>query len=158
MKAVWLTVNRNCNFRCLWCYAEGTTYAQESNMTWETGRKLVGISMELGIRDFILLGGEPTYWPQLNKMCDYLTKHEANATVVTNGWRYANLKQARIVRDTGAKVSLSVKAGNPDQYYQLTKVNAYGKVIRAINNFAKLDSPVSVSITASALVTRPSAQ
>lgn len=152
IKAVWLTVNRRCNFRCLWCYAEGTAYSKDSDMTRETALRLINIGLDVGVKDFILLGGEPTFWPHLNDTCKYLVEHEAEATIVTNGWHYANLDLARKARDTGAKISISLKAGSPDQYRQLTKVNAYAKAIQAISNFAQLGSPASISITANAMV------
>lgn len=149
VKAAWLTVNRKCNFRCLWCYAEGTTKIPDMRLT--TALRLINISLDVGIKDFVLLGGEPTYWPQLNALCDYINRHEAEATIVTNGYKYEDFDLAKKAHETGAKINISIKAGNPNQYKCLTKVNAYAKVMQAIDNFAKIN-PVSVSITASALV------
>ena len=62
------------------------------------------------------------------------------------------MKLAKEVKDTGANVSISLKAGNPDQYKKLTKVDGFSKTLQAISNFAELGDPASVSITTSALV------
>ena len=151
-KAAWLTVNRRCNFKCLWCYAEGTNHSADSDMRFSTALRLINISLDVGIKDFIILGGEPTFWPHLYGTCDYLAKKEAEATIVTNGWKFADLKMAKKAKETGAKINISVKAGNPNQYQQVTKVNAYARTLQAISNFAKLDYPASVSLVASAVV------
>ncbi len=152
VSGIWLTVNRRCNFRCLWCYAEGTKYPQDSDMTWPTALKLMDIGLDIGVKDFILLRRAPTYWPQLNDACLYLAEHEAKAIIVTNGCHYADIDLARKASDTGAEINISIKAGNPAQYKQLTKVNGYARAIKALGNFAQLGNRASVSITASALV------
>ena len=149
---IWLTTNRRCNFRCLWCYAEGTEYSKDNNMSHETAQRLVNIGLGIGAKSFILLGGEPTLWPHLCSVCRYLTECEVEATIVTNGWRFADKDFAKEVKDTGVSVNISLKAGNPIQYRQLTKVSAYGKTLLAIRNLVELGIAPSVTITANALV------
>ncbi len=148
INAVWLTVNRACNFRCPWCYAKGTRYSPKDNMSLRTARRLIKIGQGIGTKNFILLGGEPTLWPHLNEVCRSL----GNATIITNGWRYADRARAEKDLSTGASISISLKAGNRGQYKQLTKVDAFDKVLLAVRNLVQLGQPPHVSITANALV------
>jgi len=133
VNGIWLTVNRKCNYRCLWCYAEGTKYDATSDMTWERAVRLITIGLGIGTKNLILLGGEPTLWPHLLKACRYIVDGDASATIVTNGWKYADMKLATEAKDAGVNVSISLKAGNSSQYKKLTKVDGFNKTLQAVN-------------------------
>jgi radical SAM protein with 4Fe4S-binding SPASM domain len=64
-KVSWFTVNRQCNFRCPWCYGEDTHYSSKDTMSLATAKELAQITAEVGVRYINIIGGEPTLWPHL---------------------------------------------------------------------------------------------
>lgn len=148
VKAVWLTVNRICQFRCLWCYAEDTRYSSADDMSLWTAQRLIEIAKGVGIKNFILLGGEPALWPHLHTICPMLEE----PTIVSNGLAYANKKRAAEDLATGANISISLKAGNAVQYKELAKADVFDKVMLAFRNLVDLGHAPNVGITISSLV------
>ena len=64
-KRCWLTLNRTCNLRCLWCYASSTNYKAEDILSYEDATKIIDICSDVGIKGIILMGGEPTLYSHL---------------------------------------------------------------------------------------------
>ena len=48
IKSVWLTLNRSCNLRCKWCYAQESEFKKELNMEYLCARDLINICIKLG--------------------------------------------------------------------------------------------------------------
>ena len=48
-KAGWLTINRACNIRCKWCYAQGTGFNKKDNVNQTSQRSYVYTDWELPI-------------------------------------------------------------------------------------------------------------
>ena len=68
----WLNVNQQCNMRCKWCYAEHTHYPSEREMSYTLAKEIVNICLELGVSEFVLIGGEPTLWSHLFDIIQYI--------------------------------------------------------------------------------------
>ena len=52
LKLMWFTVNRNCNFRCSWCYAASCEYYVDDEMTSKRLSLLVDeLIMHYGVDD-----------------------------------------------------------------------------------------------------------
>ena len=131
--AMWLTVNRECNFRCKWCYAEGTKLSPNDNMSLETAKDLIDLASDLGIKEIILIGGEPTYWKHLFDTIQYIHEKELISTLVTNGYLMSkNDFLAKIKLSNLRNISISLKAANREQHEELTGVDAFSSVLRGI--------------------------
>lgn len=143
-KTCHITVNRACNIRCSWCYANSTNFLFDDDMTEETYNKIVDICKESKIRKIILIGGEPTVY---NKIFDLLEKLAGfKVTVVTNGIALANYNLCKKYIEAGvSRFSVSIKAHNSDDYKKLTSYDGFNKVLKAINNLKKLGANFSVS-------------
>ena len=59
---VWLTLNRKCNNNCSWCYAQR---AEKEEMDFKKAKMCIGNLAALGIKNIVLIGGEPTIYPQI---------------------------------------------------------------------------------------------
>ena len=86
----WLTLNRVCNLRCPWCYAKETHYSPQNTMDFETAKKLIDLLAEAKVRKVILIGGEPTLYPDIFKVLDYCNEKNLKTTLATNGLIFAN--------------------------------------------------------------------
>ena len=128
-----LTANRVCNFRCPWCYAEGTKYLKSDDM--ELAKNLVDFSRELGVRSIALIGGEPTYYPQIFELIEYIDSMSIQTMLVSNGFRF---KDSCFVKEMdkfqNLMLTFSLKGATKDQYIQLTKVDAFSDTVQAIKN------------------------
>ena len=63
VRGCWITVNRSCNLRCKWCYAKSSEYDLDNSMDFTLFKKLVDIATDLKVKNFLLIGGEPTIHP-----------------------------------------------------------------------------------------------
>jgi len=136
----WITVNRQCNFRCLWCYAEGTDYKLGNDMKLDLAKNLTQMLREAGAKQVIIIGGEPTLWPHLvdyNKFC----KSIGIITIMpTNGLRFSDdsfFEQYSCCPNDS--IGISLKAGNAHQLKEITRCDKFQElkkgVCRVLQNF-----------------------
>ena len=117
----WLTVNRICNYRCPWCYAEGTKYRAEDSMTLELAEKLLHFMVKVGTGSVYFIGGEPTLWPHLMEANTLAKDLGMETTLVTHGARFKDDKFFHQVLDNPFDhIGLSIKAGNREQHKAIT--------------------------------------
>lgn len=129
----WLTVNRFCNFRCGWCYATGTEFKPEDNMPLQTAKDLINLMHDIGVKNVILIGGETLFWPHLFAVATYLKSLDMKCAVVTNGWLLGFKKfRDRVEKSDITSVSISLKAGNRQQYIDLTGFDGFDKVLEGL--------------------------
>jgi MoaA/NifB/PqqE/SkfB family radical SAM enzyme len=57
-----------CNLRCTGCYAGN--YDRHDDLPFEVVDRVVTEAEELGIRVFIIIGGEPLHWPHFLELCE----------------------------------------------------------------------------------------
>ena len=136
----WLTLNRVCNLRCPWCYAKDTCYSPNNIMNFETAKKLIDLLVEAKVRKVILIGGEPTLYPDIFKVLDYCNEKKLKTTLATNGVVFAdkNIVQ-RYKEHNVTKISMSIKAFNDDDYKRYTGLNDFSRILQAIKNLVDLD-------------------
>lgn len=56
-----IMVTQKCNFRCIYCYAEGAP-ERKNQLLMKEAKRLVGESLDLGVRILNMQGGEPFMW------------------------------------------------------------------------------------------------
>jgi radical SAM protein with 4Fe4S-binding SPASM domain len=143
----WLTVNRECNNRCQWCYAQGTNFSRH-NMNFQLAGQILSIMSELKIMDGIIIGGEPTLYKELLELVKLMSKLGMNSALVTNGILLSDLDFLKKLLDAGlTSVTISLKADNPENYRLLTGNRNFSKVLKALENVSKLGVRGGVSIT-----------
>jgi hypothetical protein len=135
---VWLNVNQACNLRCKWCYAEHTGYSPKQEMPLEMAKHLVELSLEIGVREFVLIGGEPTLWPHLFELLTFIKKCDTPVSVITNAIRFSDDDFWKQYQNNPAdSVGISVKAADRECFYHVTNSVLYDEsmigIKRAIN-------------------------
>lgn len=149
----WLNVNRACNLRCKWCYAEGTEYKPTDDMSLELAKKLVNFQAELGVQKVMLIGGEPTLWPHLFEIIELIAQKGMTSVLVTNGILLANEEYFKKLKASSiGSISFSIKSGNKEQHKEITGCEGFDEVMEAIRNTSKLDIPVNISVTINSLI------
>ncbi len=89
-RIAWLTVNRSCNFRCRWCYAKGTKFNRNNVANLDYAIRIALLIKELGIKELLIIGGEPTMWIHLLNFNKFCQENSIKTTIVTNAMRFGN--------------------------------------------------------------------
>lgn len=128
----WLTVNRKCNFRCKWCYAQGTNYTK-SEMSFESAKTFANMCRQIGIQNLLIIGGEPTLWRHLFKFNKFCISEGIQSALVTNGARFGidNFWE-RYLQYPNTKIGLSLKGSTPQQLFEVANVNNFETIEKGI--------------------------
>ncbi len=81
---VW-NVTRQCNLKCMHCYAHAKDIAFDNELSTEDGKKLIDDLAEFGVPVLLLSGGEPLARRDLPELADYAVKKGMRAVISTNG-------------------------------------------------------------------------
>ena len=76
--------SRICNFRCSYCYVEEKT-GYSGELTRTEIKDTIRQAKTLGARKIIILGGEPSIYPHLAEMLEFLHKEQLETEMFTNG-------------------------------------------------------------------------
>lgn len=145
-RAVWLTVNRNCNFRCKWCYAEDTGYSKKE-MSLELAKNLFTLCRNIGIEKFLLIGGEPTLWEHLIEFNKFCLTHRVETILVTNGARFGNDSfWNKYLEYPNSQIGLSLKAGNSEDLKSFTGFSDFELLSKGISRAVnQLNANISIT-------------
>jgi len=145
-KSAWITVNRSCNLRCKWCYAQGTNYDKESEMSLDFAKEIILLIKSLDIKNVVIIGGEPTLWPYLiefNKFCSSLG---IKTTLVTNAIKFSNdLFWESYKKSSNTKVGISIKAYDLSSFKKACGVSNLNSVKLGIKRATELFGKCGVS-------------
>lgn len=144
----WLTINRACNLRCVWCYAKMTGYNKDT-MNMETAARSIALMKDLGLKSVILIGGEPTVHPNFFEIIKMIREAEMEAYLVTNAIRLADKRFFKKMLDTGVtSITVSFKAANHEMFRRDTGVDMFNDQIQAVRNIVEAGVNHVVNITA----------
>lgn len=146
IKSVWLTLNRSCNLRCKWCYAQESEFKKELNMEYLCARDLINICIKLGIKNFILIGGELTIYESFFDVVRQIIEAGGRITVMTNGLALkSKLFCERIKQIAGDKCqfNISLKGMSDEEYGKNCGVQAFSDVLEGCGNSEKYGIRIS---------------
>lgn len=144
--STWLTVNRACNLACKWCYAQEIN--KKYNMNLDTAKKLIDISINSGVKNFKLIGGEPTIYPYFFEVIEYIIETKASITIVTNGIKLADDKFCIKLKELNypkLHLGISLKGSTDEDYLRDCGSKGYSKLLTGIKNCDKYGLSYSLS-------------
>ena len=145
--ACWITVNRQCNLRCEWCYAKQSKYEQKSNLSADTFDDLLGIAKSMNVTHLTLVGGEPTLYKDLDYVITKSHKLSISCGIVSNGVRFASREYTSRLKKTGVDcIGLSLKGFSKDSFIYTTGKDHYTNCMNAIRNIQRIKIPFIVSM------------
>lgn len=146
-KTCWLTVNRACNLRCKWCYAQETGFKKENDMPLKMAKDLVDICSDIGIKHITLIGGEPTIYPNLLELIEYSRSKNMRCGFVTNGIALKDKALVLALIEKGMKsFSVSLKGENQDAFLSITGCDAFDTVRSGVENCLRSGATVTISM------------
>lgn len=129
----WFNTNKSCNLRCGWCYAANSEYLTKDKMSFETATKLLMLAKDLGAKNILLIGGEPTLWNPLFEFNDLCRNEGIRTTLVTNSLRFSDdAYWEEYLEHPNDAASLSFKDYDPNRFFKNTRVNVFDKVDKGL--------------------------
>ncbi len=146
-KMCWLTLNHACNLRCKWCYAKSTNFLPQDNMPLEMAKEIVDFCKELNVNYIALIGGEPTIYPNLIEVIQYIHEKGLDCGIITNGIKFAEEDFVKNLINVDMKhFSLSLKGEDAESFRNVTGYDEFDTVKKGIKNCIKNNADVSVSM------------
>lgn len=134
IKTGWLTVTRKCNNFCEWCYTKNKLNCE--NMDFNDAVSCVDKLSELGALRVVLIGGEPTLYPNFFELVKYISSKGIKVSLATNGRKLSDISFASNLMESGINsVNISLKGTSEEEYIKFTK--SYG-LIEAISGYKNL--------------------
>lgn len=146
---VWLTINRNCNLRCKWCYQRDVAQTTKT-MDYELALKLIDLSFGLQAKEIILIGGEPTLHPRFFDIIKNIKLKGLRTNVVSNSIKFADDKFINKAVESGlASITTSIKGSSKEEYIDSTGCDAFDLLKKAMVNIRKSKIIHQTSVTVS---------
>jgi 12,18-didecarboxysiroheme deacetylase len=96
---VW-NMTRQCNLKCVHCYAQAKVAPAENELSTAEGKDLIDDLSQFGAPVMLFSGGEPLMRPDLPELAQYAVSKGMRAVISTNGTLITREK-ARIFKDIG---------------------------------------------------------
>jgi MoaA/NifB/PqqE/SkfB family radical SAM enzyme len=125
--------NKNCNFRCLYCYASDNT-VHRNELSKHEFLDLINQAKELGARKIIVLGGEPMLYPPIIEMLQYIRGLDMDVELFTNGTNITR-EMAQTLFNIGVRVVLKMNTFEQKIQDMLSgRKGAHAQINEAFNN------------------------
>ena len=96
---VW-NVTRQCNLKCVHCYAHAKATTGDDELPTAQGKALIDDLAHFGVPVLLFSGGEPLVRPDLPELAAYAVQNGMRAVISTNG-TLITAETARILKDIG---------------------------------------------------------
>ena len=145
----WLTINRNCNLHCKWCY-QNNTIKDTKTMPYSLAEKLIDLCSGLFAKNIILIGGEPTLHPRFFDIIKYIKNKGLKVSVVSNSIKFSNDKFVTKAMEAGIdSITTSIKGSSKEEYLKSTGSDVFNLLKQALVNLKKRKIVNQISITVS---------
>jgi cyclic pyranopterin phosphate synthase len=149
-----LSVTDRCGFRCQYCMpAEGMRWLERSDLlTFEEMERLVGVLVEMGVRDVRLTGGEPLVRRELPRLVAMLTAIPGlrELALTTNGYQLERDAEA-LVSAGVTRFNVSVDSLQRERFSEITRRDALEKVLRGLEVLASFPEAHPIKVNAVAM-------
>lgn len=144
-----VTLTRNCNLRCGFCYAKQTQYIKKDEIEFDNLKKIVDFCDESKIKYIVFTGGEPTTYPMLMEILKYIKNKDSilMATLATNGIVLSDFNYCKALIESGiGYIDISLKGKNEEECYDTVGVDCFMQQMKAIRNLSVLDIDFTCSM------------
>lgn len=143
---VW-NCTRQCNLRCVHCYASACIYPSAEEMDTATGKTFIHSLAEFGVPVILFSGGEPLLRKDFFALADYARSQGLRSAISTNGTLISR-QVATKIKDIGfAEVGISLDGiGEQNDRFRGT-TGAYQNALNGIRNCVELGLRVSLRLT-----------
>lgn len=137
---VWFPLQYECNNKCSWCYAPSEITSSKHKRFNDTKEKdFLDLVSNLNVKKIILIGGEPTLYPNLERFVSRIAQVGITPSMVTNGRRLSDEYFVKKIKDCGMKtVTISIEGSSPKIHDSITNIpGSFYETIQGIDNSIK---------------------
>ena len=135
-----IELSLRCNFRCSYCYVPHDSYF-DNELSLDEIFGVILQAKKLGAGKIILLGGEPSIYPHIREVIDFLGHHSLEAEIFTNGTGITP-EFARELHTAGVRVVLKMNSFNQDRQDALAGIKgAFNIIQNALGNLKAAGYP-----------------
>lgn len=143
---VW-NITRQCNLKCVHCYAQAKNTAFDNELSLSEGKHLIDDLAEFGVPVMLFSGGEPLVRKDLPELAAYAVKKGMRAVISTNG-TLITPRIAQTLKDIGLSyvgISLDGMKAINDRFRGVK--GAFGSALKGIENCKKAGIKVGLRFT-----------
>jgi 12,18-didecarboxysiroheme deacetylase len=143
---VW-NITRQCNLKCIHCYAQAKAMLQENELSNAEGRALIDDLSNMGVPVLLFSGGEPLMRPDMPELAEYAVQKGMRAVISTNGTLITQ-DIARKLKNIGLSyvgISLDGMQAINDKFRGLT--GAFDMALKGIENCQEAGIKVGLRFT-----------
>lgn len=131
---LWLYVNFDCNLKCDYCCVRSSPTAPRRALGIEAVRRIAREAPPLGVRTFLVTGGEPFLLPDIDEQLLALAD-AAPVTLLTNGmlFRGTRLSQLRRLPRDRVTLQISLDSSAPTLHDQHRGAGTWQRAIEGID-------------------------
>lgn len=136
-----ITLTRNCNLRCSFCYAKKTEYIENEMIEYDNLKKIIDFCDEGKIKFIVFTGGEPTLYPDFLEILKYIKSksHNMVPTIATNGILLENINYCKSLIDNGiGYIDISLKGKDEYDCKAVAGRECFTQQMNAIRNLSSL--------------------
>jgi len=139
LSTCWLVINYQCNNRCIYCYAENTGFPASENMDLDYAKEILCSIAAAKVKNCLLIGGEPTLYPNLFELVQYGAGLGLSVRIITNGRRFSDEGFLNSLIHSGVRsCSISIPASNPEDGLYLSQVKqAWDQTVAGLRNVVR---------------------
>lgn len=136
-----ITLTRNCNLRCGFCYAKRTGYLIDETIEYDNLKKIIDFCNDAKVKYVVFTGGEPVMYSGLKDIIKFVKgkEHKMLVSIVTNGVLLADYEYCKELIDSGLDyIDVSLKGKSEKECLEIVGQECLSKQLNAIRNISKL--------------------
>jgi radical SAM protein with 4Fe4S-binding SPASM domain len=134
----WMILGYGCNNHCLGCYALSMNNSS-GPMPLTYAKDVLSVMGRHGVRNCLILGGEPTLYPDLPRIISCAKDNGVRTTLITNGRRLNSIAYLEKLLTAGLKrLVISVEGSNEVIHNKVTGEESFAETMAGIKNAVHL--------------------
>lgn len=146
VKAVFadIEITRNCNLKCLYCYANATERMDE--LPAERWQEILSCMRNAGLRAVKISGGEPLVYHDIRELLPWIARNFITS-INTNGW-FIDMESANWLSKLSLQeIQVSLDSTDPAIHDKMRGVGSWQKAMEAIRHVCDVGIPLRISAT-----------
>jgi radical SAM protein with 4Fe4S-binding SPASM domain len=143
-KRIYIVLSDICNAKCIMCNINHSA-SQRSSLTYENALQVGLFGVENGAKVIDLAGGEPFFFPHIDKLIEKLGKYKSTLNIITNGIAISKKHFKPIAEAKNIKIQFSVHGLGEVENSIKRNDKAFDSVNRNIQEVAKLGVEISLA-------------
>ncbi len=134
---VWFPLQYGCNNKCSWCYAPSKlTCSNDKKFTDKKETEFIDLIYNLNVKRVILIGGEPSIYPNLERIINRIVTKGIKASMVTNGRKLSDYYFVQAIKKAGlSSLTVSIEGSNSFVHDSITNVSgSFNETVAGIEN------------------------